>query len=94
MRTVFHVIGLVLWLYLLCLVLRMVLDWVRYFARDWRPTGVVLVIAEAVYSVTDPPLRLVRRVIPPLRIGNVGLDIGFMLVFFAVLVASDLLSGL
>ncbi|WP_425954275.1 YggT family protein [Xylanimonas sp. McL0601] len=92
MTTVFHVLGLVLWLYLLCLVVRMVLDWVQYFARDWRPTGIVLVLAEAVYTVTDPPLRLVRRIIPPLRIGNVGLDLGFMLVFFVVLILSQVLT--
>ena len=90
----FHVLGLVLWLYLLCLVVRMVLDWVQYFAREWRPTGLVLVLAEAVYTVTDPPLRAVRRIIPPLRIGNVGLDIGFMLIFFVVLIASQVFSTL
>jgi len=90
---VLNVIGLVLWIYLLCLVLRIVLDWVQHFARDWRPTGAVLVIAETVYTVTDPPLRLVRRLIPPLRLGNVALDLGFMLVFLVVLVASTVLQN-
>ncbi len=93
MATVFHVIGFVLWLYLLCLVLRMVLDWVQFFARDWRPTGFVLVVAELVYTLTDPPLRALRRLIPPLRIGNFGLDIGFMLLFFVVLIASQVFSS-
>jgi YggT family protein len=91
--TVFHIIGFALWLYLLCLVVRMVLDWVQFFARDWRPTGFVLVVAESVYTVTDPPLRAVRRVIPPLRIGNVGLDLAFMLVFFVVLILSQVFSS-
>jgi YggT family protein len=94
MSTVFHIIGLVLWLYLLCLVVRMVLDWVQYFARGWRPTGVVLVLAEAVYTVTDPPLRALRRIIPPLRLGNIGLDLGFMLLFLVVLIASQVFSSL
>ncbi|WP_170220566.1 YggT family protein [Xylanimonas allomyrinae] len=89
---ILHVIGLVLWIYLVCLVVRMVLDWVQYFARDWRPTGAVLVLAEVVYTLTDPPLRAVRRVIPPLRIGSVALDLGFMLVFLVVLIASRTLS--
>ena len=93
MATVFHVIGFVLWLYLLCLVVRLVLDWVQFFARDWRPSGAILVIAEFVYTVTDPPLRALRRLIPPLRIGNFGLDIGFMLLFFVVLVASNVFSS-
>ncbi|QAY64709.1 YggT family protein [Xylanimonas allomyrinae] len=92
MAQILHVIGLVLWIYLVCLVVRMVLDWVQYFARDWRPTGAVLVLAEVVYTLTDPPLRAVRRVIPPLRIGSVALDLGFMLVFLVVLIASRTLS--
>jgi YggT family protein len=91
--TVLHVIGFVLWLYLLLLVLRLVLDWVQFFARDWRPTGAILVVAEIVYTATDPPLRALRRLIPPLRIGNFGLDIGFMLLFFVVLVASRVLTS-
>lgn len=94
MATVFHVIGFVLWLYLLCLVLRMVLDWVQFFARDWRPTGAILVVAELVYTVTDPPLRALRRLIPPLRIGNFGLDVGFMLLFFVVLIASRVFTSI
>lgn len=93
MRSVLHLIGLLLWLYLLCLVLRMVLNWVQHFARDWHPTGVVLVIAESVYTITDPPMRLVRRLIPPLRIGHVALDLGFMLVFFVVMILSSVFSA-
>jgi len=85
-------LGLVLWLYMIVLVLRMVLDWVRYLARDWRPKGPVLVLAEGVYSLTDPPLRAIRRLIPPLRLGGFGLDLAFMVLFFAVLVLQSVLS--
>jgi YggT family protein len=70
---------LVLLVFVLFLLARLVLDWVQYFARDWRPTGFALVVAEIVYSVTDPPLRLLRRVIPPLTIGSVRLDLAFMI---------------
>lgn len=94
MIAVLHLIGLLLWIYLLCLVLRMVLDWVQVFARTWRPTGFMLVVAEVVYTLTDPPLRLVRRLIPPLRLGAVALDLGFMLVFFVVLILSNVFSTL
>jgi YggT family protein len=69
---------LVLLVFVLILLARLVLDWVQYFARDWRPTGFALVVAEIVYSVTDPPLRLLRRLIPPLTIGSVRLDLAFM----------------
>ena len=82
-----------LWLYSLFLGLRMVLEWVRFFARSWRPRGPVLVLAEGVYSATDPPLMALRRVIPSLRLGGMGLDLSFMLLFFLVMMASRALSS-
>lgn len=74
----------VLNIYLMLLLVRLVFDWIQMFARDWRPRGPLLVVAEAVYSVTDPPLKAVRRVIPPLRLGGVALDLSFMVVIFLV----------
>ena len=85
-------IGFLLWLFLIALIIRMVLDWVRFFARDWRPKGVILVVAEAIYTITDPPLKAVRKVIPPLRFGGFGIDLAFLIVFFAVIVLSSLLA--
>jgi YggT family protein len=72
---------------LLLLVGRLIFGWIQAFARDWRPRGVILVIAEAVYTATDPPLRLLRRYIPNLRLGTVALDLSFMLLFLVVFVA-------
>ena len=77
-------IGFIIWLFFLALIIRLIFDWVQTFARDWRPRGAVLIAAEGVYSVTDPPLRALRRVIPPLRIGGVVLDLAFILLFFIV----------
>lgn len=57
----------------------LILDWIRVFARDWRPKGVMLVVAETVYTLTDPPLRALRKVVPPLRIVGVALDLAFLL---------------
>jgi len=74
--------------------IRFVLDWVQHFARDWRPRGPVLLLAEGAYSVTDPPLRAIRRLIPPLRIGTVQLDIAFMVLFLASWLALNLLPML
>lgn len=71
-------LALVVWVFLLVLFVRLVFDWIQVFARDWRPKGVVLVLAEAVYTVTDPPLKALRRVIPPLSIGMVRIDVAFM----------------
>ena len=83
-----HVVGqllvLVLWLFFLLLIARLVLDYVQMFARSWRPSGFALVIAEVVYTATDPPIRALRRVIPPLRLGQVSLDLSFLVLIIAV----------
>jgi YggT family protein len=73
-------------IYLLLLIVRLVFSWIQVYARSWSPSGVLLVIAEGVYSATDPPLRFLRRYIPTLRLGNVGLDLSFMLLFLVVYV--------
>jgi YggT family protein len=86
------VLALAVFVFFLALLGRMVLDWIQVFARDWRPRGIVLVVAEAMYSVTDPPLRWLRRVLPPLRIGPVALDLAFMVLFLIVIVSLQLLS--
>ena len=65
---------------------RFVLDLARAFARNWRPRGLGLVLAEAVFSVTDPPIKLVRRVIPPLRIGGAALDFAWTIVMLATVI--------
>ncbi|WP_426311582.1 YggT family protein [Cellulosimicrobium sp. E-16] len=88
------IVGFLLWLYLLLLIGRLVFDWVQFFARDWRPRGVVLVIAEVIYSATDPPLRALRRLIPPLSLGQVRLDLAFIILFFAVTIAAQIVSSL
>ena len=85
------VLGIVLDVYLVVLIGRLVFDWIQVFARHWRPRGVVLVIAEGIYTVTDPPLKALRRVLPPVRIGAVALDLGFFLLFLAVSLVRNLL---
>jgi len=72
--------------YLVLLIIRLIFTWVQMYARSWTPTGVLLVIAEGVYSATDPPLRFLRRYIRPLRIGSVALDLSFILLFLVVYV--------
>lgn len=68
----------VLFVFFIVLIGRLILDWVQAFARQWRPRGVLLVIAEAIYTITDPPLRALRKVIPPLQLGSVRLDLAFL----------------
>jgi len=76
----------VLSVYLVLLIGRMILSWVQAYARTWSPKGILLVIAEGVYSATDPPLRFLRRYIPSVRLGNVALDLSFILLFLVVYV--------
>ncbi|MCS5713298.1 YggT family protein [Herbiconiux sp. CPCC 205716] len=65
---------------------RFILDLVRTVRRDWRPTGALLVAAEAAYTVTDPPIKFFRRIIPPLRVGPVALDFGWSIVMLIVII--------
>ena len=66
--------------------IRFVVDWVQIFARSWTPRGVLLVALEGVYSITDPPIKALRRVIPPLRIGSISLDLSFLIVMIGAYV--------
>jgi YggT family protein len=78
------VLSTLLWLYLLILLARVVIDLVMAISRDWVPSGIVLLLVEAVFAVTDPPLRFLRRFIPPLRLGQVSLDLSFLVLFILV----------
>ena len=79
LRVVASILSILLFLYILVLLVRLVLEYIPMFNRTWRPKGAGLVAAEVVYTVTDPPIKLIRRVIPPLRIGPVAIDFAFAL---------------
>lgn len=74
----------------LMLTARIVVELVRAFAREWHPVGGVAVTLETIYTVTDPPVRLVRRVIPMVRIGGVGLDLSIMVLLLVVFILMQL----
>jgi YggT family protein len=84
MSIIGSVIQYLLYVFLLLLFARMVLSWVPVLVRDWEPRGPVLVAAEIVYSVTDPPLRMVRKVLRPVRVGNMMLDLAFLGLYILV----------
>jgi YggT family protein len=88
------VIEYVLWFFIAFMWVRFVTEWVQVFARSWSPRGVLLVALEGVYSVTDPPIKALRRVIPPLRIGNFALDLSMLLVFVGAYILLRLNRGL
>ncbi|MEU4832777.1 YggT family protein [Streptosporangium sp. NPDC023615] len=93
MEIVGGILVFVLSIYLVLLIGRMILETVQAFARQWRPTGIVLVLAELVYTVTDPPLKFLRRFIPPLRLGTVAFDLSFTLLFILVVLLIQLVSA-
>jgi len=81
-----QVIEGLLWFFIALLWIRFVVDWVQVFARSWTPHGPLLVGLEVVYSTTDPPIRALRRVIPPLRLGSIALDLSFLIVMITAYV--------
>jgi YggT family protein len=91
---VFGIISTILLVFLILLFARFVVDWVMVLARSWRPTGIVAAGLEVVYLTTDPPLRAVRKVIPPLNLGSIRLDLGFMVLLIAVVFLRSITSGL
>jgi YggT family protein len=82
-----------LFIFFVAMWVRFVMDWVQVFSRSWRPRGPVLVLAEASYSLTDKPLRTVRRVIPPLRLGGAAIDLGWSLLMIATLILMSIVGG-
>jgi YggT family protein len=96
LQLVASIVNILLLLYVLVLLIRLILDYIPMFNRSWRPRGAGLVLAEVVYTITDPPIRLFRRFIPPLRIGPVAIDFAFTLVLilcFILLAVTRSLAG-
>lgn len=93
MVSILALVNFVLYLMLLVLMFRLVLDWVQSFARSWRPRGLVLVFASTVYSVTDPPMRALRRIIPPLNLGGIRLDMGFLILVLGIGLLRAIVGG-
>ena len=94
MALLWQIVSSVLLVFLVLLFARFVVDWVMVLARNWRPSGLVAAGLEVVYTTTDPPLKAVRRVIPPLNLGTIRLDLGFMVLLIAVVILRGIAQGL
>ena len=77
--------------YILVLLIRMILDWVMILNKHWYPTGIVASLISIVYRLTEPPLRWLRRYIPPVRFGAVGFDVSFVVLYFILIVLQVLI---
>ena len=93
MHAVLQVIHGALWIFIALMWIRFVVDWVQVFARSWTPTGFLLVVLEVVYSATDPPIKALRKVIPPLRIGTVAIDLSFIIVMIAAYILLSIVGS-
>ncbi|MFJ4698563.1 YggT family protein [Streptomyces sp. NPDC088768] len=94
MSVVLDVLYIALMCFLLVLIFRLVMDYVFQFARSWQPSKPMVVVLEAAYTVTDPPLKLLRRFIPPLRLGGVALDLSFFVLMIIVYILISVVSRL
>ncbi|WP_017604517.1 YggT family protein [Nocardiopsis alkaliphila] len=94
MSILLTVLSSLLQLFVFVLIARVVLEMVQSFSRDWRPSGFVLVLAEIVYTITDPPLRFLRRFIKPVRLGSIALDLSVLVLFFGIIILQSFLASL
>jgi YggT family protein len=94
MSIVVIVLTYLLWLYLLLLIGRLIFDILQSYSRSWTPHGFLARLAEVIYTATDPPLRLLRRYIRPVRLGNVALDLSYTLLFLVIIVLLAVVSRL
>jgi YggT family protein len=74
----------VLRLFTYALFIRLIIDYVRIFARNWRPNSFLIAFFEFIYAITDPPMKFAGKFVPPLRLGGVSLDLSFVVVFMAI----------
>ena len=81
------IVSYAIMLYMMALFARFILDLIPMFSRDWRPQGLGLVFAEFIFTITDPPLKFVRKLVKPIRLGAVQLDLSFMIVMIVCLFA-------
>jgi YggT family protein len=89
MALLWGVVGYAIYVYILLILARIVVDYTRQFARSWRPVGVTAVGVELVYMTTDPPIRLLRRLVPPLQLGTVSLDLSVIILLLVLIVLRE-----
>ena len=94
MLSVGSLLATILQVFLYALLGRLIFDYVQMFSRTWRPKGPILYLVEAIYTVTDKPMKFVGRFVPPLRLGSVSLDMSFIVLFFGTQLLVGLVRGL
>ena len=93
MALFFDILGFTLFVFWLLLIARVVVEFIRSFSRDWHPKGATVVILELIMTVTDPPVKLLRRIIPQLTIGAVRFDLSIMVLLLVAFIGMQLAFG-
>ncbi|ALB03332.1 MULTISPECIES: YggT family protein [Kocuria] len=94
MTVVFAILYLLVHVLILVVLGRFAVDMIQSFARGWRPQGASLVLASSIYAVTDPILNPLRRLIPPLRLGGIALDLSSMILIFGLVILESVCISL
>jgi YggT family protein len=89
----FDILGFTLFVFWLLLIARVVVEFIRSFSRDWQPKAATVVILELIMTVTDPPVKLLRRLIPQLTIGAVRFDLSIMVLLLVAFIGMQLAFG-
>ena len=93
MSLFFQILGFALFLFWLLLIARIVVEFIRSFSRDWQPRGATVVVLEIIMSLTDPPVKLLRRIIPQLTIGSIRFDLSIMVLLLVAFIGMQLAFG-
>lgn len=92
MLTVLIVLWWALQIFWFLLLARIIVEMIQSFSPQWRPSGVLVVIFEFLFTVTDPPVKALRKVIPPVRLGAVSLDLSVLVLFFAIIILQAIIT--
>jgi YggT family protein len=91
---VFTIVYIALFVFFLLMWARFIFDLTQSVSRTYRPKGALLVVAEVTYTTTDPPIKTIRRILPPIRLGSVALDFGWSIVMLVVVILMSVASAL
>jgi len=89
-----QIVYLLLWLFRLALLGRIVIEFIRVFARTWRPAGAPAVAMEVLYTTTDPPVKMFRKIIPTIRLGGIGFDLSIIVLLILIYILMEVVLRL
>ena len=94
MSTIGIILILILRIYSWILIARIIIEMIQSFSRQFNPPRWFMVLAEPLFMVTDPPVKALRRLIPPLRMGGVALDVSIIVLFLLLSVLMMVVSSI